>query len=69
MNADAEGQYIALKGRVPVRVVGAVRKGEAVYVYNDGTASTSVNGGSIVGIALESNANEEEKLVECVLKV
>ena len=69
MNSKAEGQYIALKGRVPVRITGAVRKGQAVYVHDNGCASTVINGGSIVGIALETNSVEEEKLVECVLKV
>ena len=69
MNSDADGQYIGLKGRLPVRVIGAVKKGQAVYVDNDGCASTAINGGSIVGIALETNTNESEKLVECVLKV
>jgi hypothetical protein len=69
MNSEAEGQYIGLKGRVPVRVIGEVKKGNAVYVDANGCASTKVNGGSIVGIALETNLLEEEKLVECVLKV
>jgi hypothetical protein len=69
MNAGAEGQYIALKGRVPVRIVGAVVKGAAVYVDDNGYASTNINGGSLVGVALETNESVEEKLVECVLKV
>jgi hypothetical protein len=69
MNSEAEGQYIGLKGRLPVRVVGAVKKGESVYVYDNGCASTFVNGGSLVGVALEGSDNEGEKLIECVLKV
>ena len=69
MNSDAEGQYIGLKGRLPVRVVGSVTKGDAVYVNNNGCAGTAINGGSLVGVALESNSDEGEKLVECVLKV
>ena len=69
MNEDLDGQAIALKGRVPVRVMGPVKKGQAVYVYKDGCASTEINGGSMVGIALEGNDTQEEKLVECVLKV
>jgi len=69
MNIDAEGQYIGLKGRLPVRVVGSVTKGDAVYVNNNGCAGTAINGGSLVGVALESNSDEGEKLVECVLKV
>ena len=68
MNSDAEGQYIALKGRVPVRVKGAVRKGDAVYAMADGVC-TSVATTALVGIALEGNSDEGEKLVECVLKV
>lgn len=69
MNSDIEGQAIGLKGRVPVRIIGAVKKGEAVYVDDNGCASTMINGGSLVGIALESNEDDSEKLVECVLKV
>jgi hypothetical protein len=69
MNSEADGQYIGLKGRLPVKIVGAVNKGDKVYVNNAGCASTEINGGSLVGVALESNSDEAEKLVECVLKV
>lgn len=68
MNSEAEGQYIALKGRVPVRVKGAVKKGQPVYAMADGVCSTIATS-ALVGVALESNINEDEKLVECVLKV
>jgi hypothetical protein len=69
MNSEAEGQYIGLKGRLPVRVTGPVKKGQAVYVHNNGCANTAINGGSLVGVALETNSDEAEKLVECILKV
>jgi hypothetical protein len=68
MNSDSEGQYIGLKGRLPVRVKGAVIKGQAVYAMADGVCTTLVTT-ALVGIALESNSDEGEKLVECVLKV
>ena len=68
MNSEADGQAIGLKGRVPVRVKGAVKKGQAVYAWEDGVCSTISTTG-LVGIALESNDDESEKLVECVLKV
>lgn len=68
MNSEAEGQAIGLKGRVPVRVVGSVRKGQAVYAWENGVASTLASNG-LVGIALETNNDEGEKLIECVLKV
>ena len=68
MNSEADGQYIGLKGRLPVRVTGPVKKGQAVYAWNDGVCKT-ISTTALVGIALESNSDEGEKLVECVLKV
>lgn len=69
MNCDSSGQAIALEGRVPVRVIGPVEKGEMLYVDAEGCASVHFNGNPTVGIALETNATEEEKLVEAVLKL
>lgn len=68
MNSDAEGQAIALKGRVPVRVKGPVSKGQPVYAWADGVCTTIASTG-LVGIALESHDDDSEKLIECVLKV
>jgi len=68
MNAEAEGQAVGLKGRVPVRVNGPVSKGMAVYAYENGVCST-IASAALVGIALETNQDEGEKLVECILKV
>lgn len=68
MNSEAEGQAIALKGRVPVRIIGAVQKGDLIYVNGDGIGSAEGEG-ALVGIALESNNSTAEKLTECVLKI
>jgi hypothetical protein len=68
MNADADGQAIALKGRVPVRCTGVVSKGEPVYAWDNGVCTTTATR-ALVGVALETNTDEGEKLVECVLKV
>lgn len=69
MNSELEnGQAIGLKGRVPVRVAGPVKKGQAVYAYNDGICRTIATT-ALVGVALETNLDEDVKLVECVLKV
>jgi len=68
MNSAADGAPVALIGRVPVRVVGAVSKGEAVFATHNGKASTNGQG-PIVGIALETNSDLGEKNVECMLKV
>jgi len=68
MNSECEGQAIALKGRVPVRVVFPIEKGQKLYAWSDGTAS-SIPTDQLVGVALESNSAQEEKLVEVFLKV
>ena len=68
MNSACDGQAIGLKGRVPVRVKGVVKKGEAIYAWEDGVSST-VKTTALVGIALESSDDDSEKLIECVLKV
>jgi hypothetical protein len=67
MNHDADGQPIALVGRVPVRVVGTVAKGQPVYASENGIASATGNG-PVVGYALETNDISDEKTVECYLK-
>jgi len=68
MNSESEGQAIGLKGRVPVRVMGIVKKGQPVYAWQGGIATSEVTE-YLVGVALESSNQESEKLIECVLKV
>jgi hypothetical protein len=68
MNNDGNGPAIALVGRVPVRVIGAINKGQAVFAQDGGTASSEA-AGPIVGIALESSTEDDEKLIECMLKI
>ena len=62
------GLPVALVGRVPVKIFGSVQKGQKVYSDLMGRASKNADG-SIVGISLEDNADEGEKLVECMLKL
>ena len=72
MNSEAEGQAVALKGRVPVRVTGIINKGEAIYADAQGVGHTIRSEGHfLVGVALESWEPEEneEGLVEAILKV
>ena len=68
MNSAVDGEAVALVGRVPVRVVGSINKGEAVFATHNGKASSNGQG-PIVGIALETNSDLGEKSVECLLKV
>ena len=66
MNDEAEGQAIALRGRVPVRVVGKIKKGQMLVSTSNGTAQVGDNIYSFAQ-ALESSLEEGEKLIECVI--
>ena len=75
MNSTLEGgTYIALKGRVPVKVVGPVNKGDRLIAANNGCAERVAVGNTIskgifniFAIALESNNDSGVKLVEAVI--
>ena len=68
MNKDAEGQPIALVGRVPVICTGPCIKGQPLLAIADG--KVSMNGsGPLVGIALETKSEPTDKLVEIMLKI
>jgi len=70
MNKDLEnGTYIALKGRVPVKVVGSIRKGDRLVATDDGCAiqASFHQYSDVFAIALESNDDIEIKLVEAVI--
>jgi hypothetical protein len=66
MNDELDGQAIALRGRVPVKVVGPIRKGQALICNQDGKG---IYGDTInsFAIALETNEEHSVKLVECVI--
>ena len=68
------GTYIALKGRVPVKVIGPVKKGDALIANNNGCVSAVSNllkdkltSYDTFAIALESNNSEDIKLVEAII--
>jgi hypothetical protein len=68
MNAEAPGQAVALRGRVPVRIWGSIKKGDTVVSYTDGTGTL---GNGLVfrpfAVALETSQDDNEKLIECVI--
>lgn len=68
MNADlVDGTYVALKGRVPVKVIGTVKKGDRLIAADTGVAKTleSADDASLVfAIALTNNVND---IVEAVI--
>ncbi len=70
MNSGLEGgQYIALKGRVPVKVTGSVKKGDRMIASDGGVAIAGQHhtAADTFAVALESNDNTDIKLVECLI--
>jgi hypothetical protein len=69
MNSELEGgTYIALKGRVPVKVTGSVIKGQRLVAGQNGTAQAAYgNTADYFAIALESNDEAGVKVVECLI--
>ena len=69
MNSELEGgTYIALKGRVPVKVRGLIIKGQKLVAGADGTAQAAMgNNVDVFAIALESNTESGVKLIEAVI--
>ena len=61
------GQYVALKGRVPVKVTGSVNKGDRLVAASNGTAIVSIASPDVFAIALESSDDAEVKLIEAVV--
>lgn len=69
MNSELEGgTYVALKGRVPVKVTGSVIKGQRMVSGPSGTAQAAMgNNADTFAIALESNNDAGIKIVECLI--
>ena len=57
MNKDLEGgTYVALKGRVPVKIYGEVKKGQYLIAGPSGQAVvTVVNNADVFAVALEDS--------------
>jgi hypothetical protein len=68
MNKDLEGgTYIALKGRVPVKVNGTVKKGDRLTAGDNGCAVVVNECKDVFAIALESSEDAGIKLIEAVV--
>jgi hypothetical protein len=69
MNSELEdGVYVALKGRVPVKVIGRIKKGDELIAANNGCAMMAVpHANGVFAVALESNDNEGIKTIEALV--
>ncbi len=68
MNSELEGGvYVALKGRVPVKVKGIVRKGDRLAAGDWGCAQVAQDKSNVFAVAMESSDVEDVKLIESVV--
>lgn len=70
MNSELEGgTYIALKGRVPVKVTGVVNKGDRLIATDNGAAirATPHQHSDVFAVALESSRDTDVKLIESII--
>ena len=72
MNAVAPGIAVALRGRVPVKVIGSVHKGDLLVTSDLEGHAVSVGGDTSHGIkifakSLETNGELGEKIIEAVI--
>jgi hypothetical protein len=72
MNNEAEGLPVALRGRVPVRVVGPVKKGDSLVTSSTPGVAFSIGrnrsyGQAVFAKAIEDNDSDAEKLVTAVI--
>jgi len=72
MNAATTGTPIALRGRVPIKIVGPVYKGDLLVTSTIPGYATSVGGDSSYGIkvfskSLEENIDSGNKIIEAVI--
>lgn len=69
MNSELEGgTYVALKGRVPVKVIGRIKKGEELIAADNGCAMMAVpHASGVFAVALESSDDEGVKIVEALI--
>lgn len=72
MNADAEGLPVALQGRVPVKVIGKVAKGERLVSsptpgYAWGIGNDAYDARCIIGRSLEDKLDGDPGLIEAVV--
>ena len=74
MNSEANGIPVALAGRVPVKVIGKVAKGERLIASDVpgvawGVADEDVDIKAVIGRSLEDKDDGEQGIVEAVIGV
>ena len=64
---------VAVQGRVPVRVIGRIRKGDRLVSAGNGLARAGarneINTWNVIGRALENKLDDSEGIIEAVVKL
>ena len=64
---------VAVQGRVPVRVIGTVKKGDRLVSAGNGLARAATPGEAtafnVIGRALEDKTTQDESLIEAIVKI
>lgn len=71
MNSEEKGPVVGLVGKVPVRVIGPIRKQQAIVSAPGGVARAAEGNSDYMfkfGFSLEENLESGEKTVMCLLK-
>jgi len=74
MNKDAEGLPVALQGRVPVKVLGKVKKGDRLCSSDEPGVAWVVSEGeydvrAVIGRSLEDKDSGDFGIVEAVIGI
>jgi len=70
MNSESEGTVVGLAGKVPVRVIGPIGKGQVIVSAGKGAARGIRKESELlykIGQSIEENLEVEEKLVMCII--
>jgi hypothetical protein len=68
MNKDLDGgTYVALKGRVPAKIIGAVKKGDRLTAGNNGCAIVVEDCKDVFAVALETSIDLDIKIIEILV--
>jgi hypothetical protein len=73
MNSTETGLPVALSGRISVKVIGAIQKGQRIVSSDTPGVAQAIDDANInnvlaiIGRALESSDNIDEKLIECAV--
>jgi hypothetical protein len=70
MNSEEEGIVVGRTGKVPVRIIGPIGKGQPIVSAGKGAARGIRRESELlykIGVSFEENLQDEEKLVMCVI--